>query len=201
MDRMKLLMAGCLTLLIGALTGCAPTDLVIKPTYQTTGESKGPGGQLTLVSALDGAKVGTERIQFIYGEIKDSDGKIKGNVTSAVSPASLVRDALQEELLKAGYTVPVAQLQAKDAEQAVVLTTATIALDETVSLVKSEAECKVSVAIELWKKGTMVRRLIYGKSVSDFALKDRDRLHQQLLQKALGAVMKDAVADVVTYLK
>lgn len=190
-----------LLVLLITLSACAPADLVIKPTYQTTGEAKGAGGQLFIVSALDSQKSAVERVQFIYGEVKSSDGKIKGNVISQVPPATLVRDALQQEMLKAGYNVQVSTAFPKEFDQGLLLTAATVSLDEVSSIVKNEAECKVSLSLEVWKKGTLVRRLSYGKSVSDYALKDRDKLHQALLQKALGAVMKDALADVLTYLK
>lgn len=185
------------------LAACAPTDLVVKPAYQPVSDIKGSGGPLVVALSGDSAikAGGAERVQFVYGEIRDTDGKVKGNVVSPAAPAAMVRDALQQELLKAGYAVQLAETLPKDVEQGVMVTTATIALDEITSLVKIEVECKVGVTLELWKKGALVRKLSYGKTVSDFAVRDREKLHQQLLQKALGAVMKDATTDLVTYLK
>ncbi len=185
------------------LAACAPSDLVIRPSYQPIGESKGAGGPLVVASALEtpAGHGGAERVQFVYGEVKDTDGKVMGSVVSQTSPTAVVRDALQMELLKAGYTVQVAQALPAGVEQGVVLTAATVTLDEVSSLVKIEADCKVNLSLELWKKGALVRRLTYGKNVSDFAVRDREQLHRQLLQKALGAVMKDATADLVKYLK
>lgn len=199
---MKFTVVGCLMATQWLLTACAPTDLVLKPAYEPVGVSKG-GGSLVLVSSLDGATKtdGAVRVQFVYGEIKDTDGKIKGNVVSQMAPATLVRDALQQELLKAGYLVQLAAGIPKEADSGVVLTAATISLDEVTSLVKIEAECKVNMTLELWKKGALVRKLTYGKNVSDFAVRDREKLHQQLLQKTLGAVMKDATADLANYVK
>lgn len=198
--RINNLMLACLLLATGMLSACAPTDLVLKPSYQPTSESKGAGGTLLVASALDGAS-GAGRVQFIYGEVKDTDGKIKGNVVSPVAPATLVRDALHQELLRVGYTVQLVSGLPKDVQQGLLLTGATVSLDEVTSLVKIETECKVQVVLELWKNGALVRKLTYGKNVSDFAVRDREKLHQRLLQKALGAVMKDATADLVTYLK
>lgn len=185
------------------LAACAPSDLVIKPSYQPAGESRGAGGPFVLASTLESPNGhgGAERVQFVYGEVKDSDGKVMGSVVSQTSPTSLVRDALEMELLKAGYTVQVAQALPAGVEQGAVLTAATVTLDEVSSLVKIEADCKVNLSLELWKKGALVRRLTYGKNVSDFAVKDREQLHRRLLQKALSAVMKDATADLVKYLK
>ena len=183
------------------LSACAPTDLVIKPGYRAVGESRGNGGAVLLVSPQEGTQTGAERVQYVYGEIKDSNGRVKGNITGSVSSAALVRDALQQELYKAGYSVQVGQALSKEAAQGVVLSNVKVTLDELTTLVKSEAECSVALSLEIWKQGALVRKLTYGKTVSDFALKDRELLHQQLLQKALSAVMKDAAADIVTYLK
>lgn len=198
--RFNSMILTCLVLVTGVLSACAPTDLVLKPSYQPASEIKGAGGTVLLVSNLDGM-TGLGRVQFIYGEVKDTDGRVKGNVVSSVAPATLVRDALQQELLRAGYTAQIVAGLPKDVQQGVVLTGAMVSLDEVTSLVKIEAECKVQVVLELWKNGALVRKLTYGKNVSDFAVRDREKLHQQLLQKALGAVMKDATADLVTYLK
>lgn len=192
----------CLVALSGLLVACAPTDLVLKPSYQPTGEVKGSGA-LVVASNVDGLARpdSAVRIQFVFGEIRNTDGKVKGNVVSKVSPAALVRDALQQELLKSGYAVQAVSELPKDVEHGVVLTAASVSLDEVTSLVKFEAECKVNVTLELWKKGALVRKLTYGKNVADFAVRDREKLHQQLLQRTLGAVMRDAVTDLATYVK
>ncbi len=193
----------CLPVALLLLAACAPTDLVLKPTYLPVGDSKGAGGPLVLATVLTAPSKadGAEQLKYVYGEIKDSDGKVIGNVESLTSPAVLVRDALQMELLKAGYMVQLATELPKGVPQGVQLSVASVTMDEVNSLVRMEAQCKVQVTLDLWKNGALVRKLTYGKNVSDFAVRDREKLHRELLQKALGTVMKDAVADLVTYLK
>jgi len=192
----------CLVVMAGMLAACAPADLVLVPSYAAVGEHRG-GGQLVLGVATvgPGAPGGVEREQFVYGEVRTTDGKIKGNVLGPVAPAMLVRDALQQELAKSGYDVRFDSALARQAERGVVLTVSSLSLDEVASLVKIEAECKVQLVLELWQQGTLLSRLTYSKTLSDFAVRDREQLHQKVLQKTLATVMQAATADLTTYFK
>lgn len=191
-----------LLLLIVLLSGCATADLQLKPSYQPVGVTKGPGGALVLASALEGTVPGAgERIQWVLGEVKDTDGKIKGNITSATAPTALVRDALQQELLRAGYAVQVAKELPKDSQSGIVLSASTLQLDETSSLVKVEADCRVSFSVEIWSKGVKTNTLSFESRFSDFAVKDREKLHQDVLQKAFASAFKRAVPAIVEQLK
>lgn len=192
----------CLVVLAVSLAACAPADMVLMPSYTAMGGHKG-SGLLVLGATTDaaGATGSVERVQFVYGEVRTTDGKIKGNVVGPVAPASLVRDALRQELVVSGYGVQFDALLARQAERGVVLTAATLTLDEVSSLIKIEAECKVQLALELWQQGKLIRKLTYSKTMSDFAVRDREKLHQQLLQKALATVMQTAVADLATNFK
>ncbi len=189
----------CLLVMAGALTACTSADLVLVPSYQAVGERKG-GGQLVLGAPTD-EPGWVEREQFVYGEVRTTDGTIKGNVLGPVAPARLVRDALQQELISSGYDVRFDTAAARQAERGVVLTVTSLTLDEVASLVKIEAECKVQLVLELWQQGTLLSRLTYSKTLSDFAVRDREKLHQQLLQKTLATVMQAAAADLASYFK
>lgn len=195
----------CMTvmiLLLVLLAGCATSDLQLKPSYQPVNEAKGPGGSLVLASSLEGTVPGVgERIQWILGEVKDTDGKVKGNVTSPTAPTALLRDALQQELLRAGYTVQVGKTVPKDAEYGLVLAASTLQLDETRSLVKVEADCRVSFSVEIWVKGAKTNTLSFESRFSDFAVRDREKLHQDVLQKAFASAFKRALPAIVEQLK
>jgi len=189
-------------LLLVLLAGCATSDLQLKPSYQPVNEAKGPGGSLVLASSLEGTVPGVgERIQWILGEVKDTDGKVKGNVTSPTAPSALVRDALQKELLQAGYTVQVGKVVPQDAEYGLVLAASSLQLDETRSLVKVEADCRVSFSVEIWVKGAKTNTLSFESRFSDFAVRDREKLHQDVLQKAFASAFKRALPAIVEQLK
>lgn len=197
--------SGCMTvmlLLVVLLAGCATSDLQLKPSYQPVNEAKGPGGSLVLASSLEGTVPGVgERIQWILGEVKDTDGKVKGNVTSPTAPTALLRDALQQELLRAGYTVQVGKAVPNDAEYGLVLAASTLQLDETRSLIKVEADCRVSFSVEIWVKGAKTNTLSFESRFSDFAVKDREKLHQEVLQKAFASAFKRALPAIIEQLK
>ena len=189
-------------LLVVLLAGCATSDLQLKPSYQPVNEAKSSGGSLVLASSLEGTVPGVgERIQWILGEVKDTDGKVKGSVTSPTAPTALLRDALQQELLRAGYTVQVAKTVPKDAEYGLVLAASTLQLDETRSLIKVEADCRVSFSVEIWVKGAKTNTLSFESRFSDFAVKDREKLHQEVLQKALASAFKRALPAIIEQLK
>lgn len=189
-------------LLIVVLTGCATADLQLKPSYQPVGDIKAPGGKVVLASSLAGTVPGVgERIQWILGEVKDTDGKVNGSVTSATAPTALVRDALQQELLRAGYAVEIDKTLPKGVERGLILSASTLHLDETRSLVKVEADCRVSFSVEIWLKGVKTNTLSFESRFSDYAVKDREQLHKDVLQKAFASAFKRAVPAIVDQLK
>lgn len=186
--------------LCSMLMACAATDLHLKPSYQPVGESKGDGALVILASTLDGARSEDQRVHWIIGEVSDSDGKVKGNVTSSASPAAVVRNALQEELLRAGYKVQIGAALPDKVARGLVLSEAKLQLDEKATLVKSEAESRVSISVEVWKNGVKTNTLSFESRFSDFALKNREKLHTEVLQKALAAVFAKAVPALVEQL-
>lgn len=198
--RLSCVAVSCL--LVAMLAGCATSDLQLKPSYQPVSDAKGAGGSLVLASSLEGTVPGVgERIQWILGEVKDTDGKVKGNVTSPTAPSALVRDALQKELLRAGYAVQVTKAVPQEAAYGLVLAASTLQLDETRSLVKVEADCRVSFSVEIWVKGAKTNTLSFESRFSDFAVRDREKLHQDVLQKAFASAFKRALPAIVEQLK
>jgi hypothetical protein len=191
-----------LILMVGLLGGCATADLQLKSSYQAVGDSKGPGGHLVLASSLEGTVPGVgERVQWILGDVKDTDGKVKGTITSPAAPAALVRNALQQELLRSGYAVQIDKSLNKGIDRGLVLSASTLHLDEISSLVKVEADCRVSFSVELWVKGVKTNTLSFESRFSDFAVKDREKLHQDVLQKAFASAFKRAIPAIITQLK
>lgn len=191
-----------LVFMVALLGGCATADLQLKPSYQAVVDSKGPGGSLILASSLEGTVAGVgERIQWILGDVKDTDGKVTGAVTSPIAPSALVRDALQKELLRAGYGVRLDKSLHTGGEQGLVLSASTMHLDEVRSLVKYEADCRVSFSVEIWVKGVKTNTLSFESRFSDFAVKDREQLHLDVIQKAFASAFRRAIPAIVAQLK
>lgn len=187
----------CLILLACAvLSGCASANLQLRPAYQPVGVSKGKGGVVVLAAQIE-----ADRPEgWFVGEVRESGGKVKGLVISETAPSVLVRDALQQELVRAGYTTQVVSAIPRGVERGIVLSKVALKLDEVASLVKSEADCRVSFSVEIWKNGAKTNTLTFESRNSDFALKDREKLHYAVMQKALGSAFSQAVPTLVEQL-
>jgi len=197
-------MGGGIVLLCAVVTaGCATVDRKVNLLYQPAAHETGGSGTLHLAAAgAGGGSAGTTGVQWIVGKVAARDGEKKGDVVLTTAPYALVVDALREELANAGYAVtPVAGVLPGEAAKGVDVVGATVELDETSDLVRSEGVSKLSVTLELWKKGTKIRKLEYRSLLSDFAVKDRDLLLPTLLQKTLQEVMKQAVPEVIRTLE
>lgn len=189
------------TICFAAMTGCAANDIQLKkPVYQPVGETPGTGGMVVLASSLEGTTDGIDRIQWILGEVRSNDGRITGNVTSQVAPAVLVRDALNQELLKAGYTVQQGNTIPENVSRGLRLTVSNVSLDETRSLIKVDAECRVSFTVEIWRNGAKTNTLSFESRFGDVAVTDREKLHQDVLQKAFASVFSRAVPAIMEQL-
>lgn len=191
-----------LIVIVFMLGGCVAGDLHIKPDYRSFGDQKAITSKITLASPVEsGSQPSSGQIQWVIGEMKNSDGMVRGNIVIPVSPAMIVREALQQELQKGGYQVQsvIGGLPA-GADSGLVLSAVSLHLDETGNLVKTESECRVSFSIEVWKKGAKVNTLSYEARYSDFAIRDRDKLHQAVLQKGLESILKRAVPELIKVL-
>ena len=184
-----------------ALAGCATVDQRVDAGYQAIGVTKGGGGTLALTATGSPSRGGKERqVLLIVGTVKDGNGERIGNVTSPLSGDELVLDAFQQELAAAGYTVNRDVSRPEEAARAVNLTRVQLTLDETEGMLKAEGVCSVSVSLELWDKGTLIRKLGYESKFSDIAVKDRDQLMQTLLGTALRNLLSRAIPEIVAAL-
>lgn len=181
------------------LVGCASSDVIMRPNYQSEGNSTGKNGVVMLAAKVD-ANLAGSRVQWVLGEVRDAGGKIKGNVVSEISPSVLIRNALQQELLRAGYTVPVSENLPQGAVRGLLLGKITVKQDELYSLVKSESDCQISFTIEVWKKGAKVNSLSFEARSSDFTVRDREKLHADVMQKALSSLFSRAMPALIEIL-
>lgn len=193
----KFVLSGLATALM--LTGCMPTAHKVDVLYNPLAVYRGGSGQVTLVTevAHQEQQASNPSIRWVLGQIKDSDGAVRGDVISDYSPQNVIADAMKRELSAAGYRVDQTESQKDGQGRVIVLTAVTVALNEVVSLAKLESSCNLVVKVELWNNGQVLKRSEYHSKLSDVAVKDRDVLPQQLFQGALGEVMQQAVPDII----
>jgi hypothetical protein len=184
-----------------ALAGCATVDQNVTSLYRPVAVAKGGGGALALTATGSLTRERKERpALWIVGAVKNSDGERVANVTSQLSGDELLLDAFEQELTAAGYTVSRDVSRPEAATKAVNLTRVQLTLDETQGALKAEGSCSVLVALELWKKGAVTKKLEYESKFSDFAVKDRDQLMQTALRTALQNLMSRAMPEIVATL-
>jgi uncharacterized lipoprotein YajG len=183
-----------------ALTGCATLDQRVSSAYTPVAAARG-GGPLALTATGAPSQTYKERpVLWIIGTVKNSDGEKMGNLTSQRSGEEILRDALEQELTAAGYTVGQDTGRLEAATRAVNVTRVQISLDEKQSLVKAEGSCTVSVSLELWSKGAVAKKLEYESRFSDFAIRNREMLMQTVLRTALQNLMTRALPEIVAVL-
>jgi hypothetical protein len=183
--------------LISILAGCA-TDRKITLLYQPSVFATGGSGTLYLTAS--GARPATGNggsVQWIIGKVKNSDGDTVGDVVTTIAPADLIQDALNQELTRAGYKVIRVKTLPVDVSKGVDVSGLNINLVEVSSIMKSEGKSNLTLSLELWKDGRKIKKLDYQTGFSDFALKDRDLLLPETLQKALQNLMEQAVPEII----
>ncbi len=193
----KISRAAGLIFLISMLAGCA-TDRKITLLYQPSVFATGGSG--TLYLAASGARPAsgkTDSVQWIIGKVKNSDGDTVGDVVTTIAPGDLILDAFNQELTRAGYKVMRVKALPGDVSKGVDVSGLNINMLEVTSIMKSEGKSNLTVSLELWKNGKKFKKLDYQTGFSDFALKDRNLLLPEILQKALQNLMEQAVPEII----
>ncbi len=189
--------AAGLVFLVSILAGCA-TDRKITLLYQPSVFTTGGSG--TLYLAASGARPGSGKagsVRWVIGKVKNSEGDTVGDVLTAIAPADLVLDAFTQELTKAGYKVIRAKALPGDVAKGVDISGLNLNLVEVSSIMRSEGTSSVTISLELWKNGKKFKRLDYQTGYSDYAIKDRELLLPETLQKALQNLMEQAVPEII----
>lgn len=200
MNRTRFCLAACVAGAL-ALGGCATTDQRVNLLYKPVVTTAKGSGELYLAAEKQESLPKTGEIQWILGSVTDSDGQKKGNVVSPQGPEDLLLDAFKQELTAAGYRVlPVAALP-KGAAKGVSIARVDLVVDETASIVKAEVAGRVKVVVDLWKGGNRFKRLEYGVKQSDFAVKDRELLPEQILRQNIETVMQQAIPEITGLLE
>ncbi|HEX9024166.1 MAG TPA: hypothetical protein VF799_10030 [Geobacteraceae bacterium] len=181
--------------------GCAAVDQNVNFLYQPTPFGSGGSGDLYLSAGDQSASAKGKSVEWVIGEIKDSDGENKGRIISARSPADMVADAFAQEFKSAGYNVvPVDALPA-NVGKGIRLESVTVQLDEVKGLVKLETTCKVKVKLEPWRNGVALNKLNYENTYTASTLVDRDLFLLKSLQTTMQELMARVVREVTVMLE
>jgi hypothetical protein len=195
---MKKIMVPLLCLLgSGLLAGCAFTGKMVELPYAPVVNAVGGGGELYLArSAEPASSEGKGRASWIVGVMKNNEGERIGDVVTGVPPGELLLHAFAEEFRAAGYAVKTVGAIPSGAA-GINFSRLTIAMEQATSLMKVDARSRVTVVAELWQNGKPVATLDYEAAYADSAVTHRDQLLQFTLEKAVQALMKKAVPEII----
>jgi hypothetical protein len=198
----SMISAVLLALCVAVFSGCATTYNPVSIWYSPATEARGGSGSVFLkVDSSRAEKNPGDQIRWAIGKQKDSDGMVTGEILSQRSEADMMLDAVKQELTAAGYRVELGPAMPPGVAKGLDLTTVQITVDETASIAKVEATGRVKVSLDVWKNGTVAKKLSYQSEVSDTAVVKRDNLPRDLIEKGLHGVLSQAVPDIVSVLE
>lgn len=199
MNRMFTQLAFLIMAMLTVFTAsCSHVVHKVDVLYSPLSKYKGGTGTLDLVR-VDSVSHGSTgpSIRWVVGQIKNSEGEATGDIISTIRPQDVVADAFMQELATAGYQVRSTKKLDKSSEKGIIFTSMSVQLDEVPSLTRLESSCSILVKMDLWKGGTIVKRLEYSSKLSDVAVLDRELLPNSLFQKAIQQIMHQALPDII----
>lgn len=132
----------------------------------------------------------------MIGKVKDDDNNTIDEVSSPLSPAEILQDALGLEFKNAGYTVINATNRPSGEHQVIVINKSEIDLEQISDLAYIKSKCRLLMGVDIFKKGQQVKRLQYESTSSKTDVKDRDLLARTVLEDSLQSVMLKAVPEL-----
>ena len=182
------------------LSGCARYARTVSTLYQPSATIHGGTGEIYIIIPENRQTLSSE-IKWVIGKVKDDDNNTIDEIFSPRSPAEIVQDAVSLEFKKAGYSVIATTKHPTAGEQVLDLTKTEIVLEQISDLADLKATCRVVAAVDVVKKGTLIKRLQYEATSSKTDIKDRDMLARNVLEDALQSIMRKAMPDLHTLFK
>ena len=182
-----------------ATTGCARYARQVSIIYDPAVSARGGSGDLYIVIPPD-QQPRNNKIKWVIGNVNNYDGSKIDEIMSLQSPSELVRDALGQELRKAGFTVIHATSNPATQSNILNLINVDLSLDQQSDIVDIKANCRLIISIDVFKKGVLIKRLQYDSTFNKSDIKDRNLLAKAVLQETLQSAMQRAVPDIMATL-
>jgi hypothetical protein len=195
----KLAFVAIWALILGAVDSGAD-DRRISILYSPATFAGGGSGEVYVAASGGGGAEQTGKNEWIVGRFNNSYGS-DGNIILSVSPVNLLLDAFSRELSNAGYKTVRADTLPQAVGKGIGFTLTEMKLEENSGLLKDEGSATLSVSISLWKNGRNFKKLQLQSAYSDTAFVSREFLMQNILQKALQNLMKEAIPQIVRELE
>lgn len=181
---------------ITLMAGPAIADQNVNFLYHPTALGSGGSGDIYLSQGIQPLS-DRPQVEWIIGGIKNGSGEKTGNIVTGRPPVDTLMDAFSQELKGAGYNVIPVEALPDRVEKGIRLTTVSIGLDEVDRIYKVEAKCNVKVSLEVWRNGTILKKLDYESSYEDSTFLDREMILLKSEQAALEQLMARAVREAI----
>jgi hypothetical protein len=181
-----------------ALMGCAAADKNVRLDYQPTVNAVGGKGDLSVaITAEKDPLAGRSDVEWVLGEIKDSDGKQTGRLLTTMPPKDLVADAFIQELNAAGYKVRIVPSLPANAAKGLDFNGISLHLDEADTLVKAQVKGALHVKVGIWKAGTKIKQLDYEEASLNSVLRTDSKVLDTTLHEVVVTCTRRAIPDIM----
>lgn len=176
-------------------SGCARYARNVNTLYEPAATIRSGSGDIYIVIP-ESQQTRSPDIKWVLGDVRNDDNKKIDEILSPRSAAEILQAAFGLELKRAGYTnLPVSKRTGSE-QNLIDLTKTVIELEQISDLADIKAKCRVTVGIDVIRKGQLIKRLEYTTASSKTDIKDRDMLVSAVLQDALQSVMIKAIPDL-----
>lgn len=177
------------------LSGCARYARNVNELYEPTSLIRNGSGEVYIV-IQENQLTQSPDVKWVLGKVMDDDKKKIDEILSPRSGAELIQAALEQELKKSGYSVVATANKPAKSTYLVDLVKTDIDLDQVSDTVDLKANCKVVVGMDIYKNGTLLKKLQFESMSSKTDIRDRDKLARNVLREALQSVMSKATPEL-----
>jgi hypothetical protein len=196
-DKLKLMPFALVITFAGMLfmSGCARYARSVITHYEPSATVRNGSGEVYIIIP-EIQQTQSTNIKWVIGKVKDDDNNTIDEVSSPLSPAEILQDALELEFKNAGYTVINATKRPSGEHQVIVITKSEIDLEQISDLAYIKSKCRLLMGVDIFKNGHQIKRLQYESTSSKTDVKDRDLLARNVLEDSLQSVMLKAVPEL-----
>lgn len=177
------------------LSGCARYARTVNDLYEPSAILHKGSGEVTIIIPAS-QRTTTPGIRWVLGKVTDNDNNAIDEVFSPRSAAEIIQAAFGEEFKRAGYNIVPATSRTGTENFAIDLTKTEIELEQTSAIANLKAKCRVLAGVDVYRNGTLIKRLQYEATSLKTDLRDRDLIAGTVMQGAIQSVMEKAVPEL-----
>lgn len=177
------------------LSGCTRYARNVNDLYEPTTLIRNSSGEVYIV-IQENQQTQSPEVKWVLGKVMDDNNKEIDEILSPRSGAELIQTALEQELKKSGYSVIPTGKKPLKSTYLVDLTKTDINLDQISDFADLKVTCRIVAGMDIYKNGTLLKKLQFESISSKIDIKDRDQLAGVVLREALQSVMNKVTPEL-----